>query len=301
MQITPLAADSLGTRSVSTLVVANGLRILIDPGVSLGPNRYSLPPHEKEINAFKTQWKNVVHEAERSDIIIVTHYHYDHYNPFENLDIYKDKTVFLKHPTNNINQSQKDRAKEFLELLNGAPRTIEYADGKEFKTKGVTINFSKAVTHGGKDTKLGFVVMTSINDGKNCFVHASDSQGPSVKETTDWIIEQNPDTVFLDGLATIFLGWMEDPKLLDLANAEEIRLLENSNLNTIILDHHLVRDLYYYNKIKPVIDKAQLLKKRLVTSAEYLGQKNSFLEARRKELWKETPEKTVKELPRFME
>jgi len=44
MRVIPLAADSLGVRSMATYVEAGGLRLLIDPGATLAPRRYGLGP-----------------------------------------------------------------------------------------------------------------------------------------------------------------------------------------------------------------------------------------------------------------
>ena len=52
-KIIPLAAESLGVRSMCTYVETPDLRILIDPGVSLGP-RFGLLPHPKEYEAIRT-------------------------------------------------------------------------------------------------------------------------------------------------------------------------------------------------------------------------------------------------------
>ncbi len=48
MKITPLAADSLGARSMVTFVETRDVSVLIDPSVRLGPRRYELPPHPLE-------------------------------------------------------------------------------------------------------------------------------------------------------------------------------------------------------------------------------------------------------------
>jgi hypothetical protein len=40
--------------------------------------------------------------------------------------------VFIKHPTQNINKSQKERAAFFLEAIKGLPKRLEYSDGKNF-------------------------------------------------------------------------------------------------------------------------------------------------------------------------
>ena len=42
MRVMPLAADSLGVRSMATYVEAGTLRLLIDPGATLAPRRYGL-------------------------------------------------------------------------------------------------------------------------------------------------------------------------------------------------------------------------------------------------------------------
>jgi len=48
MKITPLAADSLGARSMATIVETPDVSVLIDPSVRLGPFRYDLRPHPTE-------------------------------------------------------------------------------------------------------------------------------------------------------------------------------------------------------------------------------------------------------------
>ena len=101
MQVFPIAADSLGTRSMATLVKTKDCSVLIDPGVALGPSRYGFPPHPLELQRMDEHWREVKKIAEKSDILIVTHYHYDHHNP-DAPEIYKDKTVFLKHPKEKI-------------------------------------------------------------------------------------------------------------------------------------------------------------------------------------------------------
>jgi len=107
----------MGTRSMATFIETKNISIFIDPGVALGPSRYGLPPHPLEINKLNEDWKEIVKYAEKAEVIIVTHYHYDHHSPWENLNIYKDKIVLIKHPKNKINISQKGRASFFLEAI----------------------------------------------------------------------------------------------------------------------------------------------------------------------------------------
>ena len=55
MNVIPLAADSLGVRSVATYVECGDTRIVIDPGASLGRSRFTLPPADAEWEALKRQ------------------------------------------------------------------------------------------------------------------------------------------------------------------------------------------------------------------------------------------------------
>ena len=49
----PIAAESLGVRSMCTYIETPDLRVLLDAGVSLCPYRFRLPPHPKEFEAIK--------------------------------------------------------------------------------------------------------------------------------------------------------------------------------------------------------------------------------------------------------
>ncbi|RLG69602.1 MAG: hypothetical protein DRO07_01990, partial [Candidatus Iainarchaeum archaeon] len=77
MKILPIAFDSMGTRSMCTFVKTRDVKILIDPGVALGPSRYGLPPHPIEIKRREEHWQAIVKYAMQADVLIVTHYHYD--------------------------------------------------------------------------------------------------------------------------------------------------------------------------------------------------------------------------------
>ena len=63
-------------------------------------------------------------------------------------------------------------------------------------------------------------------------------------ETADWIIEQKPDLVYMDGPPILFLGWKFSYKNLDAAKANFQRILDETKAD-VILDHHLLRSLNY--------------------------------------------------------
>ena len=105
MNIIPLAAESLGVRSSAVFIETGDVNILIDPGVSLAPGRFGLPPHRLEIKAMNESWRVIKEYAARADVLIITHYHFDHFDPTEPV-LFNGKTLLIKHPKENINASQ---------------------------------------------------------------------------------------------------------------------------------------------------------------------------------------------------
>lgn len=282
MKITPLAFDSLGVRSMATLVETD-LKIMIDPGLDLAPSRYGLPPTKLEQEKAKELSATINHHARETDIFIVTHYHHDHY--FPEADFYEGKVLLLKHPKKNINFNQQKRAKLFIRSFENKAERIEYAESKEFTFSGTKIKFSPAVPHGEILSKTGFVVMCSLSHAGERLVFASDVQGPQTDDVVKWIVAENPDMLILSGYPT-YLKQVSDLKVLEECNQNLIEILARSNIKTIILDHHLTRDLDYREKVAPTVERARQMGRQITTAAEYLGGEPELLEARRKEIHK---------------
>jgi uncharacterized protein len=278
MIIKPISSDSLGVRSMATYIETKDCKILIDPSAALGPKRYSLPPHQKEMETLYNTKNKIAEIAEKCNILTISHYHYDHYDPNE--IFYKNKKVFAKDISQNINKSQKQRGTEFKEKIKNSCKLI-YCDNTQHKFGDTTITFSPAFFHGPENIRLGYVIMTTVDDGKKRVLHASDVQGPLTKDATDYIIKQNPDVLIMDGPATIFLGWKFSMQNLQDSSDNLIKILKETK-SEIILDHHLLRDIKY-KEIYP--EPYKIGKKRVKTFAEYLGKENNTLEAHRKKLW----------------
>lgn len=290
MKVLPLAFDSMGVRSEAAFIETKDVKALVDPGAALGPKRYSLPPHRLEYDKLAELTDVIRGYARRSDVLVITHYHYDHYTPSDPA-LYENKILLIKHPTEKINHSQKKRASLFLKEVEDAAREIRYADGEEFNFGATRIGFSSPVYHGDVGTRLGFVIMMSISDGKEKFLHGSDAQGPIDDNARDWIIKENPDIAVVDGSITYMLGFRLSWKnfLHGLENLATI-LRESDRLKKVVYDHHLVRDLHYKEKLSKNHEISNEIGKKIVTAMEFLGGKNSFLEANRKKLYEELPE-----------
>ncbi len=293
MRVIPLASESLGVRSLTTFVEASGVKILIDPGVALGPKRYGLPPAETEIRTLHQMRRKLQGYARRADVVTISHYHYDHHTPFfEGLyessseeyarEIYSGKLLFIKHPRENINFSQRKRSWAFLKNAEPIAKKIEFADGKVFNLGGVTLEFSPAVPHGSDGSKLGFVVMTLIDDGSERMIHASDIQLLN-RKAVEWIVEKVPDLLITGGPPTYLGKRAEGSWETGIKNLNEIIRETNAG---IILDHHIVRDKRYPEFFSE-------LEKRPKTFAGYLKVEERPLEAYRRELHKIDKEEEV--------
>jgi len=286
LKVKPLAFDSFGVRSMATFVETDDIAVLIDPGVSLAPRRYNLPPHPIEEQRMSETWADIKEHAARSDVLVVTHYHYDHHDP-EEPEIYKNKIVYLKHPKEKINKSQEKRASYFMDKLKEIPpKSIDIADGKEFKHGSTIIKFSPPVYH-GTNPKLGYVVEVSISCGGEKVVFTSDVEGPSVAEQAEFIIHENPDIVILDGPMTYMLGFRYSRKSLALAIENMNRIIKETSAKCILVEHHFMRDLKYKERIAEVYECAAEKGVKVITAAEYIGRSIEMLEARRKEFYGE--------------
>jgi len=282
-RIVPLGFDSFGVRSMATFVETDDQKILIDPGVSLAPLRYGLEPHPLEWQRLDETWNIIKDYAEESEVLIVTHYHYDHHDP-DYPELYSGKTVFIKHPTENINRSQRDRATYFLAAIKGLPRRLEIADGKSFTFGETTITFSKAVCH-GTNPRLGYVTETCIKSGGEKFLHTSDVEGPSLEDQIAFILNEKPDILFVDGPMTYMLGYRYSFKSLEISNSNLVKAIRETSVYTLVLDHHFLRDINYKMRIKPVYEEARKRGVKVMTAAEFSGRKIEMLEALRKELY----------------
>ena len=281
MDIIPVAFDSMGVRSMATLVKSGDFSIFIDPGVALGPKRYGLPPHPVELEAERYFWERVKENASRCDVIVITHYHYDHHNP-RDVSFLKGKTLLIKHPAEKINQSQRKRAAFFLSKIKGSK--VEYADGRTFEFDDVMVKFSEPVFH-GTNSRLGYVVEVLVDDGRESFLHTSDVEGPSLKHQLEFMLESSAETVFVDGPMTYMLGYRYSASSLEASINNLRELMSRTDLKTLVLDHHLTRDLKWRDAMSRVFESGEEFGVKVCSAAEFRGLKDCLLEAMRKELY----------------
>src|SRR6266850_2512206 len=95
---------------MATYVEVGDLGILIDPGATLAPTRWGLPPAEAEWQALRRANDRISAYATRARLIFVSHYHEDHFR--------SDPVTYAGHTV---------LAKDPRRMIAGAPRRRRHA------------------------------------------------------------------------------------------------------------------------------------------------------------------------------
>jgi uncharacterized protein len=300
IKVTPIASESLGVRSMCTLVETPDVSVLLDAGVALAPYQYGLLPHPIEFQTIARLRKEIEEVAKRSEIVTISHYHFDHHTPsFEDWlmswtestessrQIYQDKLVIMKNPKSKINSSQRKRAWMFQKTGGRFAKKLSVADGREFVFGRTEISFSEAVSHGPEEGFLGWVVMASIEFEGECFMHAPDVQGPISSRATEIILAKNPDVLMVGGPPFYLGGFKVEEGQIQKGVSNLIKIVETVPLT--IIEHHSLREAQWRLKADSIMNAAIKAGHQLVTGAAYAGVEDVFLESRRKELYIEFP------------
>jgi len=287
MKIIPLAADSMGVRSMATYVETGDCRALVDPGAAMGPLRYGLTPHPMEHWRFKKHWERIHLFAKSSNIVIVTHYHSAHFNP-DVSELYRGKILLLKNPNQKIDFNQRNLAFDFIRKVRQLAKEVCYADARSLQYGSTRIVFSHPVRHGLVDSQ-GFVLQLAFQERGKTFLYSSDVNGPSREDSVEFIVEQNPETMYLDGPATYIQDNVHTQKRLEETLKCMKHIIDKTRVTKLIVDHHLLRDLQWKEKIEPLFTLARHKGIIVNTAAEYRGEENKLLEAMRAQLYENDP------------
>jgi len=299
IRVVPLAEESLGVRSMCTYVETSDVKVLLDAGVSLAPNRFGFPPHPREYQAI-AECREVISKAtEKADVVTLSHYHFDHHTPsytdwfcnWSSADvakkIYSGKLVLVKSYRSMVNFSQRRRGWMFNKTGGSYAERLEVADSKTFEFENTELKFSDPVFHGPENSALGWILMVAIECDDEKVLFASDVQGPMYTPTLDIILVENPQLVIMGGPPTYLEGFRvkEEHVNLGMRNLESLV----KRVPTTILEHHPLRDEEWRNLFQPIFDAALEVGHKVVTAAEFAGKENNLLEFRRKQLFESEP------------
>jgi len=302
IRVGPLASESFGVRSMCTCVETSDVRVLLDAGASLGPNRFGFPPHPREYEAMAECRERISKAAEKAEVVTISHYHFDHHTPsYEDWcynwssaevakEIYGEKHVLVKSYRSMINFSQRRRGWMFLKTGGKNAKKLETADSKVFEFGDTKLRFSDPVFHGPQGSALGWVLMTTIEHDDERVVFAPDVQGPMYDPTLKIILAERPQLIIIGGPPTYLAEFRveEDHVRQGVQNLENVV----KNVPVTILEHHLLRDGKWRELSQPIFNAASKTGHTVLTAAEFLGKENNLLESRRKQLFEAEPPNT---------
>ncbi|WP_165394849.1 MBL fold metallo-hydrolase [Methanofollis fontis] len=275
MRVLILGAESLGARSMATVVETADRTVLIDPGVALGRFRFRLPPHPDEAAAAARIRESILRHLPRTTDIVFTHYHGDHV-PLKDPDCHQialdDFTppegvvVHAKGPDGISRTSAQRRS----DLENALGRGFPNAEG----TDDGVVACSPPVPHGSSG---GSVMMTAVREGEACFVHASDIQCTS-PDAIGVVAGWHPSLVFVSGPPLYLHSFTREQEENAFSNALHLA----RSCTCLVIDHHLLRSMVGDRWMKG-LRKATAC--RILSAAEFMGEEPRLLEAMRAELW----------------
>jgi len=298
IKVIPIADESFGVRSMCTYIETPDVKILIDPGVSLG-QRFALLPHMREYKAIKECRERISGFAEKSEVLTISHYHLDHYTPtftdftwnWSGIDVarevYQDKIVLAKAIRSDIDVGQRRRGWMLQKTAGSFMKRFGEADGKSFSFGDTRLSFSKPVFHGEESTPLGWVLILSVECEDEKVVHASDVQGPVLDSTREIILSEKPQIVCVGGPPLYLADFRVSRQSLKEGMENLSRLA--GIIPVTVIEHHLLRDRGWREFSKSAFDAAEKAKHVALTAAEFIGEPNNFLEYRRRELYMEDP------------
>ncbi len=262
---------------MATYVEAADLGILIDPGATLAPARWGLPPAEAEWEALRRANDRISAYAARAALIFVSHYHEDHFrsDPVS----YAGRTVLAKDPRRMVAGAQARRGLALWKALEGQA-TVESADGWRRRGGALELAVSPPLPHGVDGTALGHVVGLVVSDvaQRERFVFASDVQGPLSAVAAAWLIQQRPTLLYLSGPPSYVERDL--PAGAVQRGVDNLRRVLDATGCRAIMDHHALRDPGFASRFEPLWSSG-----RVVTAAAHLGVEATPLEARRRALW----------------
>lgn len=151
---------------------------------------------------------------------------------------------------------------------------VEFIDGREYNFGSTKIRFTGPLFHGIEYDRVGWVVSLVVERNNKKFIYSSDLEGPQIEDYAEWIIDENPDAMVLDGPATYLFGYMMNRINLNRATDNMMMILKRTKTNPIIYDHHLLRERKYKERLSKVYEEG---KARILTAAELMGKEPLIL------------------------
>ena len=283
MRIEILGTESLGVRGLCCVVETQDRNIVIDPGLALGYRREGLLPHPAQVAVGEEVRRRIIAALEDATDVVMSHFHGDHV-PLPDANPYQLSVRQLAPLSPAIRLWAKGKeglsphmAQRRAALAETLGRRLPDADGQADDA----LAFSLPLPHGEPDTHLGTLLMTRVGGEDAVFVHASDIQLLDERAVA-YLLDWHPDIALVGG-PPLYLSHLS---LAQREAAWEHALRLARHLDTLILDHHLLRSeegLSWLERLSAETGR------RVLCAADFMGRPRCLLEARRVQLYEEMP------------
>lgn len=79
---------------------------------------------------------------------------------------------------------------------------LKFGDSQKMRLGKTTLRFTEPLFHGIEFSRVGWVFSTVVEYKGEKLIHSSDLNGPMVEDYAQWIIDENPQVLILDGPMT---------------------------------------------------------------------------------------------------
>ena len=183
------------------------------------------------------------------------------------------KEVLMKGRKRFEKHAKKWLSFEQLSEIKSDKITVLFPEEKTFTFGETKLRFSKPLFHGIEYAGVGWVFATIVEYKDKKIFHSSDVSGPMIEDYADLIIKENPSILFLDGPTTYLFGYILNRINLERTIDNTVRIIKEIDADVMVYDHHLTRENKFRERTKRVWDTAVKTNKKVVTAAEYLGEK----------------------------
>jgi predicted metallo-beta-lactamase superfamily hydrolase len=199
--------------------------------------------------------------------------------------MFSGKVVLAKDNRENINPSQRRRGFYFEKDIKDVVSQLEWADDRYFRFDDTKVTYSPPLPHGPTNSRLGYVLATTVEFGRTRFLFAPDVQGPIAQDTLQYFLQVAPDLLIVGGPPIYLSKFTENER----ETALNSLIVLASSIPTLVVDHHLLRGKTWKDWMSPVFDAAKKADNTVLTMAELDNKKNLLLESEREENYEANP------------
>lgn len=148
---------------------------------------------------------------------------------------------------------------------------LKFGDSQKMRLGKTTLRFTEPLFHGIEFSRVGWVFSTVVEYKGEKLIHSSDLNGPVVEDYAQWIIDENPQVLILDGPMTYMLGFTVNKTNFRRTVENAVRIVKETDTEIMIYDHHLTREPKFRERTQDVWETARKLGKNIYTAAEFQG------------------------------